>query len=218
MTRDLLVLAAATATLATLVLVDARATAVPGVGAAGGNVGRHGVLVYLEGVPGPDAEPPAAHARILQKDLTFSPDVSIMIKGTTVDFPNDDKVFHNVFSLSEPARFDLGLYKSGDSKSVQFNRPGVVDIYCNIHPQMAAKVKVLDTRYFAISTETGAFFIPNVPSGTYPIVAWQPYGEPARGTITVGAGQTTNVTLALPPPEAKGRHLRKDGTPYGRYQ
>ncbi len=219
MTRDLWVLATAAATLAALVLVDARATAVPAaVGAAGGSVGQRGVLVYLEGVPGPEPEPPATHARIRQKDLTFLPDVSIMIKGTTVDFPNDDKVFHNVFSLSEPSRFDLGLYKSGDSKSVQFNRPGVVDIYCNIHPQMAAKVKVLDTRYFAISTETGAFFIPNVPPGTYPIVAWQPYGDPARGTINVGAGQTTNVTLALPPAQSKERHLRKDGTPYGRYQ
>jgi hypothetical protein len=156
--------------------------------------------------------------RVTQKELTFAPEVTIALKGTTIDFPNEDKVFHNVFSLSEPARFDLGLYKSGDSRSVQFNRAGVVDIYCNIHPQMAAKVKVLDNRYFAISAGDGTFLIPNVPAGTYPIVAWQAYGDAARGTVTVEAGRPASVTLVLPPEGSKGRHLRKDGTPYGRYQ
>jgi hypothetical protein len=101
---------------------------------------------------------------------------------------------------------------------VQFSRPGVVDIYCNIHPQMAAKVKVLDTRYYAIAAADGSFAIPNVPVGTYPVVAWQPYGEVARGSITVEAGRSASVVLTLPPAEPKGRHTKKDGTPYGRYQ
>jgi plastocyanin len=192
--------------------------AAPATGLVTGKTDRPSVLVYLEGVPGAPAEAPTEHMRVTQKELAFAPGVTIAIKGTTIDFPNEDKVFHNVFSLSEPARFDLGLYKSGDSRSVQFNRAGVVDIYCNIHPQMAAKVKVLDTRYYAISGNDGTFLIPNVPGGTYPIIAWQAYGDPARGTVTVEAGRVASITLALPPESSRGRHLRKDGTPYGRYQ
>ena len=205
----------ASALLADLVEGNAAAT-VPGM--VTGKVDRGNVLVYLEGVPGGAVDAPAAHARITQKELAFSPDVSVVLKGTTVDFPNEDKVFHNVFSLSTPARFDLGLYKSGDSKSVQFNRAGVVDIYCNIHPQMAAKVRVLDTRYYAISAGDGSFAIPNVPPGTYPVVAWQPWGDAARGTVTVEPGRPASVALSMPPAQSKGAHVRKDGTPYGRYQ
>jgi hypothetical protein len=83
---------------------------------------------------------------------------------------------------------------------------------------MAAKVKVLDTHYFAISTASGAFFIPNVPAGTYPVVGWQPYGDAARGTVVVRPGETATVHIVLPSEADRGRHLRKDGTPYGRYQ
>ncbi len=187
-------------------------------GVVSGKTDRPNVLVYLDDVPGAAPDVPAAHRTITQRDLAFAPEVSVIVKGTTIDFPNDDRVFHNVFSLSQPARFDLGLYKSGEGKSVQFTRPGVVDIYCNIHPQMAAKVRVLDTRYFAISGADGTFLIPNVPAGTYPVVAWQPYGEPARATVTVEAGRASSMALALPPAKGRVSHERKDGTPYGRYQ
>ena len=98
------------------------------------------VVVYIEGVPASVAERKAA---IRQKNLQFEPRVSVVVKGTTVDFPNEDKVYHNVFSNSRSARFDLGLYRSGSSKAVQFKREGVVDVFCNIHPDMSSRVLVV---------------------------------------------------------------------------
>jgi hypothetical protein len=178
---------------------------------------RSGVVVYLEGVGG-DPQPLPRAPQVHQRDQKFAPEVTVVTKGTTVDFPNDDKIFHNVFSVSQPARFDLGLYKSGDSKSVQFNKAGVVDVYCNIHPQMAAKIRVLDTAYYALTSNDGSFFIPNVPPGTYGIAAWQPFGDEFHGQVTVTASGTANVPIQLTEGERHERHLRKDGQPYGRYK
>ncbi len=177
---------------------------------------RSGVVVYLEHVPGQLAlaSAPAVH----QRDKTFIPRVTAVPVGATVEFPNEDKIFHNVFSLSQAAKFDLGLYKSGASKSVHFDRPGVVDVYCNIHPEMAASIKVLDSSWFAITDEKGNFRIDEVPPGSYPIVGWEPRGGEWRGTVTVGAGAPAQVNFELAEGSAPTRHLRKDGTPYGRYE
>lgn len=177
---------------------------------------RSGIAVYLEGVPG---EAPAPVVRKMhQQNLMFAPGVMIITTGTTIEFPNEDKVFHNVFSVSSAARFDLGLYKSGTSKSVTFDKPGVVDVYCNIHPQMAAKIKVIGTRYHAVTSADGSFRIKGVPAGTYPVVAWQAYGDDYRGEVTVAAGGTTSLSISLVEGKSPTRHLRKDGTPYGRYK
>jgi hypothetical protein len=178
---------------------------------------RSGVTVYLEKVPSPPP-PPGPTRQIRQNYQTFSPGVMVIVKGTTVDFPNDDKVFHNVFSVSKTARFDLGLYKSGETKSVTFHEAGVVDVYCNIHPQMVAKIKVLDNAFYAVTGADGSFRIKNVPAGTYPIVAWQAFGAEFRGEVTVTAGGTATVSPTLNEGKAPLRHLRKDGTPYGRYK
>jgi len=94
---------------------------------------KTGVIIYLEGVPGTPPVP-KDHAIIRQREKQFDPPLTVVVRGTTVDFPNEDKIFHNVFSVSRPARFDLGLYKSGTMKSVEMKRSGVVDVYCNIHP------------------------------------------------------------------------------------
>jgi plastocyanin len=183
-------------------------------GAAKAN--RSNVVVYLENVPGPPSKPETK--AIHQKDLTFSPGLMVVVKGSTVDFPNDDKVFHNVFSVSKGAKFDLGLYKSGTTKSVTFKEAGVVDVYCNIHPQMAAKIKIVDSVYYAVTGPDGAFKIKNVPPGTYPIVGWQAHGKEYRGEVTVPSGGTAQVQIALVEGDMPQRHLRKDGTPYGRYK
>jgi plastocyanin len=175
-----------------------------------------GVIVYLEGVPG---DPPAAKTNeIRQKDLTFVPDRMVVVKGSSVEFPNDDKVFHNVFSLSKAKRFDLGLYKSGTSKGVTFNKAGVIDVYCNIHPQMAAKILVVDNKSYAVTAADGSFKIPNVPAGTYPVVAWQPYGNAWRGQVTVQPGKAVTVAATVVAGAKPQSHTRKDGTPYGRYK
>jgi hypothetical protein len=97
-------------------------------------------------------------------------------------------------------------------------RPGVVDVYCNIHPDMVAKVKVLENAFYTITTKSGAFTIDGVPPGEYPIVAWLPSGDEARGTVTVKAGAAATVNLQVTEVAKKTTHTRKDGTPYGRYK
>jgi plastocyanin len=178
---------------------------------------KKGVVIYLENVAG---TPPAPknHAVIRQREKQFDPPLSIVVKGTTIDFPNEDKIFHNVFSVSRPARFDLGLYKSGTAKSVEMKRAGTVDVYCNIHPEMIAKVKVLDNAYYTITGSDGKFEIQNVPAGEYPIVAWLPSGDEAKGTVVVKAGEAAEVKLDVSEVTKKEAHTRKDGTPYGRYK
>jgi plastocyanin len=178
---------------------------------------RSGVVVYLEDVPG-TAPIPKDHAIIKQREKQFEPPLTIVVRGTTVDFPNEDKIFHNVFSVSRPARFDLGLYKSGTMKSVEMKRSGTVDVYCNIHPDMIAKVKVLENGYYTITDASGAFHIDGVPPGEYPIVAWLPSGDEAKGKVTVKSGEAATVKLELAEVAKKENHTRKDGTPYGRYK
>jgi len=178
---------------------------------------RKGVVVYLEGVPG-TVTPPKVHPEIRQIDKQFDPQLTVVVKGTTIDFPNEDKIAHNVFSVSRPARFDLGLYKSGTMKSVEMKRAGTVDVYCNIHPDMIAKVKVLENGYFAETKADGSFKIDNVPPGEYPVVAWLPNGDEARGKVTVTEGAAAEVSLDVTEVAKKETHTRKDGTPYGRYK
>jgi plastocyanin len=130
------------------------------------------VVVWLE-APG---APPARDAKKVvldQRQLKFSPQVLAVRAGTTVLFPNNDRVFHNVFSFHHGKVFDLGLYPVGDSKLVKFDKPGLSRIFCNIHPNMAAYVFVVDSPYFAVSDESGAFVLPAVPAGQYTYRAWR---------------------------------------------
>lgn len=177
---------------------------------------RSGVVVYLVGVTGGGAV--ENRPRISQKEQQFTPRLTVVPKGTTIEFPNEDKIFHNVFSVSEGAKFDLGLYKSGESKSVTFKRAGTVDVYCNIHPNMVARVKVVESPYYAVTAGDGSFRIAGVPPGIYPVVAWHPSGKEQRGEVTVVDGQEVTVTLAVVEGTRESKHLRKDGTPYGRYK
>jgi plastocyanin len=178
---------------------------------------KKGVVIYLENVPGTPPKP-KNNAVVRQREKQFDPPLTIVVKGTTIDFPNEDKIFHNVFSVSRPARFDLGLYKSGTAKSVEMKRSGTVDVYCNIHPEMIAKVKVLDNAYYTITGSDGKFEIQNVPAGEYPIVAWLPSGDEAKGKVVVKAGEAAEVKLDVSELAKKDTHTRKDGTPYGRYK
>lgn len=179
---------------------------------------RSGVVVYLDFEPDPEHAPPTAVHEIRQVEKAFTPAISAVVVGTEVGFPNDDKVFHNVFSLSKTKRFDLGLYKSGTTRTVVLSRPGVIDIYCNIHPEMWAKIVVAPNRHFAVTGPDGRFELRDVPPGTYPVVAWQTRGEPAQGEVTVTAGGVATLELVLVETPQSTIHTRKDGTPYGRYQ
>ncbi|HVK85266.1 MAG TPA: carboxypeptidase regulatory-like domain-containing protein [Kofleriaceae bacterium] len=175
------------------------------------------VVVYLEGVQRTSLDDGRKHV-IKQQDLQFNPRVSVVVKGTTIDFPNSDRIFHNVFSTSRPARFDLGLYRSGATKAVEFKREGVVDVFCNIHPEMSSRVLVVPTHHFATTDRQGKFKITGVPPGEYPVVAWQAQGEPQRGTVKIEPGKTATVSFQVAEGDKPVAHKRKDGSPYGRYE
>jgi plastocyanin len=130
-------------------------------------------VVYLESAPSlafPDIEP--QRATLDQRNETFIPHVLAITVGTTVDFPNSDRVYHNVFSLSGTKRFDLGRYAAGRSRSVRFDRPGIVRVFCEIHSHMSAFILVFNHRYFAVTAADGRYQISRVPPGRYTLVAW----------------------------------------------
>ncbi len=177
---------------------------------------RGGVVVAVLGVRG--ARPKPMTAEMKQEDKQFAPQVLVVTKGSTVSFPNEDKIFHNVFSLSPTARFDLGLYKAGTAKSVEMKRAGEVDVYCNIHPEMVAKIKVLDSPYYAVTEPDGAFTIAGLPPGTYAVEAWHAHGDAWKGQVTIADGEATKLDVTVVENEQTVQHTRKDGTPYGRYK
>ena len=164
---------------------------VAGVARAGGKPVQHAV-VWLE-VAKPESFAQTSRIVMDQRNLTFYPHVLVVRVGTTVDFPNSDKVFHNVFSFRDGKKFDLGMYPTGTSKRIVFDRPGLARLFCNIHPNMAAYVMAVDTPYYAMSDETGAFTISGVPAGTYTFRAWRPGGQPISGSVSVDSGRPLEV-------------------------
>jgi plastocyanin len=138
-------------------------------------------VVWLE-APGAPSLPGRPEVVLDQRNLAFSPSVLAVRVGTAVEFPNNDRVFHNVFSFRDGKVFDLGLYPVGTSKRVVFDRAGVSRLFCNIHPAMGAYVVAVDTPYFAVSDRTGAFTIAGVPPGDYRFHAWRPGGPELTGS------------------------------------
>ena len=138
----------------------------------------HDFIVYIEGPVAGKVMPPEKPARVetkrvTQKGAMFYPHVLPVLVGTTVEWPNNDDILHNVFSFSEACQFDLGLYKSpSKGESVRFEKPGRVDVFCSIHTRMSCIVLVLENPYFAATNDKGVYFIPNVPAGTYKLKAW----------------------------------------------
>jgi plastocyanin len=155
------------------------------------------VVLYLKGVSvtGPLT---LARVQIRQEHESFSPRVVAITRGSTVDFPNFDPYFHNVFSLSGAGTFDLGRYPEGQSRSRQFTRPGIVKVYCHIHSQMSATILVLDHPYFAMAAPDGRFVIPDVPPGEYTLVGWHERVGEQTSRIVVAAGETTTTEVSLP--------------------
>jgi plastocyanin len=142
-------------------------------------------VVWLDAPAGSPAGPPVK-AVLDQRNIDFSPHVLVVRVGTVIEFPNNDRVFHNVFSFHDGKRFDLGLYPVGTSKRVTIDHPGLSRIFCNIHPNMAAHIMAVETPYYALSDENGHFTIPNVPIGAYTYHAWRPGRPDLTGTFTVG--------------------------------
>ena len=151
-------------------------------------------VVYLLGVKGPVAPKQATGD---QKSLVFVPHVTTVPVGSTVDFKNNDKVNHNIFSASAVKKFNLGTYNPGMSKPVTFDKPGAVNLLCNVHSEMSGWVIVTENQYAAVSEHDGKFTISNVPAGTYKITAWSEKLKAQEGTVTVADGKTATVTVKL---------------------
>jgi hypothetical protein len=158
--------------------------------------------------------------RLIQRNKTFDPHVLAVQVGSQVDFPNHDPFFHNVFSLFNGKRFDLGLYEAGSTRGVHFDRAGTCYIFCNIHPQMSAVVVVVDTPYFAVSDARGAVSIPHVPPGRYQLNFWEEHCSPKAlnelsQQITVAESVTSLGSIRLQESEAPVTvHLNKYGKQY----
>jgi plastocyanin len=155
------------------------------------------VIVYLRGVPA-RGTPPAGRYEIRQEHEAFVPRVLAVTRGSQVHFPNLDPFFHNVFSLSGAATFDLGRYPQGEDRVREFTRAGLVKVFCHIHSHMSASILVLDHPYFTVPDADGRFRLTNVPPGRHTIVGWhERVGEQAAHVNVVG-GAVASIELSVP--------------------
>ena len=166
--------------------------------AGAGGSGSHKIaplpaVVFIEGAVAGHAPHASQELQMAQRDTAFQPSLLAIPLGSTVRFPNDDKFFHNVFSYSKTKRFDLGRYPKGESKSVVFDDPGAVAVFCEIHKWMRGAIIVLENPYYALVRDDGSFSIPNVPPGTYKVAVWHP--ERGKKTFDVTVPSTGAAKL-----------------------
>jgi plastocyanin len=162
---------------------------------------------------------PVQHLRLVQKNKGFEPHLLVIPVGSVVAFPNHDPFFHNVFSLFEGKRFDLGLYEAGSTRDVHFDKPGVSYIFCNIHPEMSAVVVVLDTPFYGISDARGQILVPNVPPGRYTRRIWYEGSLPdtlreMTREVTISESTSSLGVLRLPSPGVPQPHKNLYGQDY----
>lgn len=156
------------------------------------------VVVYLKDAPA--RQLPPTRVEIRQRDETFVPRVVAVPIGSTVDFPNDDPIYHNVFSLSSAKNFNLGRFPQGKSKRVTFDKPGLVRVFCDIHSHMSATVLVFNHPWFAIPDESGRFQLPEVPPGDREITAWHERLGDTTLRVRVDNGRAATADFVLPVP------------------
>ena len=160
---------------------------------------RRNVVVYLR-----DARPQAVaptRAAIRQRDEAFTPRVVAVTVGSDVEFPNDDPIYHNVFSLSRARNFNLGRYPRGETRRVHFDRPGVVKVFCEIHSHMSATVMVFDHPWFAVPDEAGRFELPAMPPGDRQVTAWHERLGDTTVSLRLESGGAIEANFTLPVPE-----------------
>jgi plastocyanin len=180
------------------------------------------VAIWLAALGAPDTLPrptsARTHFRMLQRNKTFDPALLVVPLGSIVDFPNLDPWFHNVFSLYQGKRFDLGLYQAGSEKQVVFDRPGPSFLFCNIHPQMAAVILTVDSDLFGVSDKSGRVLIPQVPAGHYKMHVWYENAAPefvdAGKTIEVSAAENVLPPVSIPVTRHDRAHKDKYGNDY----
>jgi len=181
-------------------------------------------VVWLTAAPGSDVhlDPPppltgGPGARLTQRNKSFEPHLLMIPVGSMVEFPNRDPFFHNVFSLFEGKRFDLGLYEAGTSRSIRFDRPGISYIFCNIHPEMNAVIITLATPLYAHVSSDGSVSITNVPYGRYTLHVWSQGMAPESDATTreIAVAETATSFGIVRVPVASGQ-LRTHKNKYGR--
>ena len=168
----------------------------------------------------PQPSPLPTHYRLVQHNKEFTPHLLVIPVGGSVDFPNRDPFYHNVFSLFNGKRFDLGLYESGSNRTVRFDHEGISFIFCNIHPEMGAVIIALRTPYFAVASSDGDLSMQNVPSGSYELRVWAEGADPEdlKGLARQIQVNTAQVDLGLIPIRAMDhgtKHKNKFGEDYG---
>jgi plastocyanin len=162
---------------------------------AGPSDSKSTVIVYAEALDG-RTPPKPGHYQMVQRNKTFIPHVLAVPVGSTVSFPNADPIFHNVFSMSAPAPFDLGLYRAGASKSLLFTEPATYWVFCNIHPQMLAVLLVLPTSWIVEGDSQGSYQM-DLPPGRYRLTAWSERSSPVSSTIDVESTSLAAPELTL---------------------
>jgi len=155
------------------------------------------VAIYLEG-PGPASDTDAAPLQVEQMDRRFVPDLAVIPAGSTISFPNMDPIFHNIFSFSKAKTFDLGSYDKGETRKVLFSKPGIVDVYCHLHPNMEATIVVTPNRWYARPDRSGQYRIEDVPPGQYTVVAWHKSAGFFRKSIVIQNGQDSTADFFIP--------------------
>jgi plastocyanin len=184
--------------------------------------GSGNVVIWLtpaDSAVSPANDPATPQPRLVQKDKSFQPHVLVVRVGSLVEFPNRDPFFHNVFSLFEGKRFDLGLYEAGTTRKVLFDKPGISYIFCNIHAEMSAVVIAVNTPYYGVSDRRGQIVIPRVTPGRYVFRVWYEGGLPealnamTRET-TISESTSTLGVLRLPASTPPGNHKNMYGSDY----
>ncbi len=174
-------------------------------------------LVWLEPLGGKVPRRTPGTFQIVTRNKILIPHVLAIPVGSTVGFPNDDPISHNLFSLSSNNAFDLGLYRKGTGKTQKFDTPGIVNIYCNVHPNMSAVIHVLSTPYFGFADANGGFSVGDVPPGKYRLVVWNEQGGQSEAPVidVTTSGLSQAVTLTLDSRNYRATvHMNKVGKPY----
>lgn len=173
-------------------------------------------LVWLDPVGVKPYRKPAAPATVTTRGKTFLPHVTAIPAGSTITFPNEDPISHNLFSLTPGNTFDLGLYRKGPGKTQKFDAPGTINIYCNVHPNMSAVIHVMNTPYYGFADATGTYKF-DVPPGKYRLTAWNEQGGSAATDIEVKPDGTVAGATALTLDSRNYRfvqHVNKEGKGY----
>jgi len=176
---------------------------------------RSDVVVFVDGLSDTASYRSASKPpQVSHKDRQFSPSVLPLARGTTVDFFNDDNIFHNVFSLSKSKSFDLGIYPEGTSKLVTFSEPGLVKIHCNIHPKMTSTILVLNNSLFATTGPDGRFEIDGVPDGQATLRVWSEFSDELSRTVFLTGGGRFEESFDVQQTKRFVQHKNKFGKRY----